>query len=308
MADVLKIGLIGADTSHAPGLAQDFNDETYEHYIPGARLTSFFPGGSPDMELSMSRVEGFTAKIRDTFGAAVRGSIEEVVAENDAILLTSVDGRAHLEQFRKIAPSGKPVFMDKPFAVTSSDARAIAELARQHKVPLMSCSSLRYAPGLVQFLNSRDSGDAVFGADAHGPGPLQETQPGVFWYGIHSAEILYTILGPGCTKVWTVSNEDQDFVTGEWADGRIGTMRCNRKGSKGFGAVLHSPKATRYVDISGHPRPMMPSLAQKIIEMFRTRVSPVPVEETVEIIRFLEAANESRDSGKPVELKAAPSA
>ena len=59
------------------------------------------------------------------------GSIEEVVAASDAILHTSLDGRVHFEQFQRIAAAGqgKPVFVDKPFALRTIDARAIFNVA-----------------------------------------------------------------------------------------------------------------------------------------------------------------------------------
>jgi len=40
-------------------------------------------------------------------------------------MLESADGRVHPEQFRRIAPYGKPVFIDKPLAVSVRDAEEI---------------------------------------------------------------------------------------------------------------------------------------------------------------------------------------
>ncbi len=303
MSDVLKVGLVGADISHAPAFARILNESGYEHSAPGARLTAFYRGGSPDWELSRTRVEEFSAQLRDRFGAVERGSVEEVVDECDAVMIVSGDGRVHLEQFRKAAPSGKPVYINKPFALNSADALAMRDLARRHDVALMSCSALRFAPGLTRYLDSRSSQDTIFGADCYGPGHLEATQLGLFWYGVHSAETLYTILGRGCLRVRTSTTDAQDVAVGEWADGRTGTIRCNRKENKAFGALIHSPRGSRYLDISAHPIPINTPLVRRMVEMFRTRVTPVDLRETLEIVRFLEAANESRETGRAVELK-----
>lgn len=297
----LKIGIIGLDTSHAPAFTELLNDLNHPYHIEGGKVVAAYPGGSPDFELSASRVEGFTAKIRDQFHVAMADSPEEVAEASDAVLLLSVDGRVHLDQFRKIAPYGKPVFVDKPFAVSSEDARAIAELAQAHRIPLVSCSSVRYAQGLADAL-SDDSGGALIGADCYGPLELQPTQPGLYWYGIHTADMLYAALGQGCRQVRTVTNDDHDLVVAEWADGRVGTIRGNRKGNRTFGALIHREKGSRFVDVYAHPKPYYASMLEAVMTMFRTGVPPIDLNETLEVIRFIEAANESRSTGRTVQL------
>lgn len=299
---VLNIGMIGLDTSHAPLFAEMLNDPAHPYHVPGARATVAFPGGSPDFPLSIDRVAGFTAKIEDDFGVRTVGSIKEVAEEADAILLLTVDGRIHAEQFAAVAPYGKPVFIDKPFAVNSGDARAMADLARKHRVPLMSCSSVRWAENLDAAVRAGDQG-GIIGADCCGPMELQPTQPGFFWYGIHMADMLYRCMGPGCTEVRVTANEDHDLAVGVWADGRIGTIRGNRKGNRRFGALLHREQGTEYVDIYAQEKPYFASMLEEVIRMFRTKTPPLYIEETIEVIAFLEAANESRATGAPVRLR-----
>jgi len=299
MKSELKIGIIGLDTSHVIGFTQLLNDPAHAHHVPGAKVISAFAGGSPDFDLSRDRVEGFTRQIVDEYGVELMDSPVEVARACDAVLLTSVDGRVHLEQFRALSGEGKPVFIDKPFAITSSDARQISELATRHEVPLMSSSALRYAAPLVEALAEEIP---VLGADCSGPMDLQPTQPGLFWYGIHSVEILYAAMGPGCRRVTAVSTPNSEFVTGEWQDGRIGTVRGFRGSQRGFQAVLHGPKTSRHIVLGAHPKPADAGLLEAVMRFFHTRVPAVPIAETLEIIRFIEAANSSRESGEPVEL------
>lgn len=296
----LNIGMIGLDTSHCTAFAKLLNDPNHEYHVHGGKIISAFPGGSPDFELSWSRLEKFTSSLRDEYGVQLLDSPEAVAERSDAILLTSVDGRVHLEQFRRIAPFGKPVFIDKPFAVTTADAKEMVRLAAENDVPIMSASSLRYAQGLVDALSGETSD--ILGADCYGPMEIQPTQPGLFWYGIHSAEMLYRILGKGCVQVTASTSEDHELVVGIWEDGRIGTIRGNRAGNKTFGAVIHRNNKTEFVDASLHPKPVYAGLLQAAIDMFQTRVATIDVQETVEIIRFLEAANESRATGKMIKL------
>jgi predicted dehydrogenase len=301
MSDTMKIGMIGLDTSHVVAFAKLLNNANNEYHIPGARIIVAYPGGSPDFELSASRVEGFTNQLRDEFGVAIVDSPEKVAEQSDAIMLESVDGRVHLEQFRRIAPYGKPVFIDKPFAVSSSDAQEMFRLAERHNVPLMSSSSLRYAEALKQGIQNAAKG-AVIGADTYGPMHIVPTQPAFFWYGIHCVDMLYAILGTGCVHVSVETTEHHDVIVGQWKDGRIGVVRGNRKGNGKFGAVIHREKGSDFVDIYSNPKPYYASMLEDILEMFRTRRPGLAPEETLEVIRFIEAANESRETGRKVIL------
>ena len=121
----MKIGIIGLDTSHVSAFTKFLNGTEGEGATSDARVAVAFPGGSPDMAASRDRVAGFTAELRDTYGVSMVDSPEAVAGACDAILLCSVDGRVHRDQFSRIAGAGKPIFIDKPFASTVSDAEGI---------------------------------------------------------------------------------------------------------------------------------------------------------------------------------------
>jgi len=299
----LRIGMIGTDTSHCIHFAKYLNDPEAPHPLEGGRVTIAYPGGSPDFHLSRSRVDGYAAELRNEYGVSIVGTPEEVAEACDAILLTSVDGRVHLEQFRKIARFGKPVFIDKPFAVSSEHARAIADLAEAHHVPLFSASSIRFMEELQSALSAVTDKQSVYGADVFGPMELEETQPGLFWYGIHSVDMLYQILGPGCEKVQAFTNEEHEFVVGIWKDGRVGTVRGNRKGNHTFGASMHTSGGPVFVPVRAETsKPAYVMLLERIIELFTTGRPAVELSETIEAIRFIEAANESRATGNVIFL------
>lgn len=300
MAD-LKIGMIGLDTSHAVAFTKLLNEPDNEHAVKGGKVEIAFPGGSPDFELSASRVEGYTNELRDTYGVTMTETIEEVAEKSDAILLESVDGAQHLEQLRSIIKYKKPVFIDKPFALSSKEANEMVALSEEYGTPIMSTSALRYSEGLQAVLKDTSKGK-IIGADCYGPMKIEDAQPGLFWYGIHPVEMLYAILGEGSETVTTITNEDYDLVSGVWKDGRIGTVRGNRKGNNLFGAVIHFENGTSYVDVSADSTPFYATTLKEVVDFFKDGVSRVPVNETKELVRFIESANESRETGKTVSL------
>lgn len=195
------------------------------------------------------------------------------------------------------------MFIDKPLTVSSEDAEHIFALANREGVPVMSCSSLRYAESLQSKLHGlRETGCTIYGADAMGPMNIEPTQGGLFWYGIHCVEMLYAAMGTGCRQVTAVSSKEHDMVIGLWEDGRQGSVRGNRLKNKTFAALLHTPEGTQYIDAKSTEKPSYAGMLEDVLAFFRTGVSPIASAESLEIIRFIEAANESRDTGRCVSL------
>ena len=295
--DSLKIGMIGLDTSHCPAFVKLLNDATNEFYVPGVKVVKAFPGGSELFSSSMSRVEGFTNELKE-LGVEICDSIEATAEGMDAFLLESVDGRQHLEQFKILAQYGKPVFIDKPFACCFEDAKAIVELAKEKNIPVMTASAIRYAKG-IDILHD---GSEVKACEAFGPMALLDDYRDYFWYGIHSAETLYSFMGAGCKQVKTTSTDTIDMIVGTWSDGRIGTLRGNRVGANGFGCMLTIEGETKFALASGEV-PYYAMMLKKVVPFFQTGVSDIPIEESLEIIAFLEAASQSRtQGGKVIEI------
>jgi len=294
----MKIGMVGLDTSHCPAFTGILNDEKQAYHLPGHRVVAAYPGGSDLFSLSRSRVKGFTDTLLNEYGVRMYPSIRELAKAVDAIFLESVDGRQHLEQFRQMAV-GKPVFIDKPLATSTGDARSLIRVARGTKTPIMSSSSLRYSAGILGLA----AGEHVASCEAFGPAAILEDYPGLFWYGIHSAEVLFSFMGQGCQSVRCVSRPDMDVVVGEWSDGRTGVMRGTRLEKGDFGCVVHTDAGTR----SGLAQPTPPGyycLLQKAVEFFATGVSPIDVQETFAIMAFLEAADRSKEGdGASVSLE-----
>lgn len=297
---VLSVGIVGLDTSHVTQFTRLLNDEGDPFHVPGARVSTAYVGGSSDFPISYTRIPEFRQVVETQYQVPIVSSIEAVVDAVDAILLESVDGRVHLDQFRRIAPAGKPVFIDKPLAVSTADADAILDLAAQYSVPLLSTSALRYAESLTVALE--ELGEVVVGAEFYGPTPWQPPVPGWFWYGIHTVDMLYRSLGPGCRRVLAESTPTSDVLVGVWADGRLGTVRGNRVGNSAFGGSVHGTRKVVAVDTSRDVRPYYAMLLAEIVSLFASRRSPVDPKETREVIRFIEAANESVSTGHWVDL------
>jgi predicted dehydrogenase len=289
----VRVGIIGLDTSHVIEFTRIFNDAADPQHVPGVRVVAAFKGGSPDIESSRTRVDGFTAQLRDKWRIEIVDDIPTLCRMVDAVLLESVDGRVHLEQVKPVLAAHKPVFIDKPLAASYRDAREIARLALEAGVPWFSSSSLRFW-GETQRLKDPEGVGRIYGYSVYGPDPIEPHHPDLMWYGIHAVEMLYTLMGPGCESVSRVSSEGEDVVTGKWNDGRLGVMRGFREGLYAYGITVFGDKSILH---SGdRPETYRPLLVE-VAKFFRARVPPVQPEETLEIFAFMEAADLSKARG-----------
>lgn len=295
-----RIGVIGLDTSHAPAFAKLWNDAKASGLYAKQQIVVAFPGGSPDIESSISRVPKYTEELT-SLGVEIVPSVDDVLSKVDAVIIHSLDGRKHLEQAAPVLKARKPLFIDKPLAGTLDEAIAIKKLADHYQTKWFSSSSLRFSAGFWKYRSDEKLRNGIQGALSWGPCSLESTHPDLFWYGVHGVETLYTAMGVGCESVSRTSSTGTDVVVGKWKGGRFGVFRGNRDTVKdAYGLVIfgaHSDEISTKFD--GYA----PLVAQ-IAQFFDGGLAPVAADETIEMFAFMEAADESkRRNGAPVSIK-----
>jgi len=287
---LIKAGIIGCD-AHALPWTQILNNPGRTGLLAEMTVVAAYPGGSPDIPQSMELLRKSVEPMR-ALGVEMVDSIEALLKKVDVVLLLSIDGRKHLPEAIPVFAARKPVFIDKPLAASLVDAIKIFRLARQYQVPCFSSSALRFAPGTLAVCNDPKLG-AVRGCDAFSPCPIEPHHPDLFWYGIHGVETLFTIMGPGCKSVVRVHADKSDVVVGLWEGGRIGSFRGTREGAHGYGATVFG---SRSVAQAGKFQGYEP-LLEEIVKFFKTGKAPVSPEQTLEILAFMEAAEQSKREG-----------
>ena len=314
-AEPIKVGIIGLDNYQAVAFTQLFHDPKAAGDLAGLKVIAAFPAGSPDIEESMRELPKWVKDIQ-TYGVEIAKSPEDVLKRCDAVLIMSVDGRAHLEQLKPVFKTGKPVYVGRPLAASLADTVEIFRLAKESKTPIFSCSQHRFSPGFIGMKNHPEVGD-VIGADVYGGCPREAHHPDLFWHAVHGIDTLYTIMGPGCVSVTRAATDTADVVTGTWSDGRVGTFRGIRKGPPKYSATVFGSKGVSTAGIYGHGVPVKgivptndeymgyKATAIEIAKFFKTGKPPVSADETTEMFAFMEAADESkRQNGAVVKLEA----
>lgn len=288
MAADLKVGIVGLSV-HSAAFSQILNDPNKKKDLVGCRITALYhPPGNPDVDFTKDQLDKFEKDIV-AMGVKMVGSMDEMIAMVDVVMIETNDGRPHLDEVMPAFKAGKPVFIDKPVAASLKGVLEIYEKAEEYKVPIFTSSALRYVEG-IEDINKGE----VLSASTFSPASLEKSHTDLFWYGIHGVELLYSVMGAGCSEVMQVQHTPaEDLVVGYWDDGRVGIFRGIRKGKGGFGGTVFTENDILTLGTFTGYR----SLVVKIVEFFLTRKAPVPVAETLEIYAFMEAAQESKKRG-----------
>lgn len=289
-ASVIRIGVIGTDSSHLPEFARRI-DALNRAGETRCRVTQMWTDGHHHMPAD--EVAGWRQSALD-LGVAEVNTVDELLAESDGVMVLSVHGDQHLEHARPALVRGLPTYVDKPLTCTAADARALAQLARDGGARCYSASSLRFAREL-ESLKPEGATRAALGdlhaIDAYGPGELNAALPRLFFYAIHTLEMVDALWGPGVAAVRAEASEERDLMALRYRDGRFAQLRMERAGHYAFGATVHGAQATHYfeVDFDG----VYDRLVAGMVGFFAGGAAPASLPDLVENIATLEAAHRS---------------
>ncbi len=212
-------------------------------------------------------------------GVGEAESIEQVVEECDGIVVLSPDNAEKHEELADLPlKSGKPVYIDKPFAPALDAAQRLFAKAEEHKTPLMSASALRYGSA-VEKLYKKDIG-------AGKANYVSVRGPGLFHiYAVHQLEMLVMLMGTGATRVQQVGCEHAVQMVIDYADKRRGSINLMPGHPFALSAVYGEGKS---VSIEGMDD-TFPRFIEAVLAFLDTGKATVPKEETLEIVALIEA-------------------
>ncbi|WP_138484791.1 Gfo/Idh/MocA family protein [Dyadobacter bucti] len=289
-----RVGIIGLDTSHSEVFTRLINGNRAAS--KGFKVVAAYTEGSRDIPSALEMKPGIIKAVKE-MDVEIVGSITELLQKVDVVLLESNDGRIHLEQAVPVLKAGKRIFIDKPLAANLGEAREIFKMAAEFNTPVFSSSALRFEKNVQRVVQGAIG--EVTGADVYAPAEIEPHHLDLAWYAIHGVEMLFTVMGPGCKSVSRVHCDGTDLVTGVWENGSIGTVRAIRKGTAGIAGTAFG---TRGIAQLG-PFETYEPLVEQIVSFFESGKPPVTADETLEIFRFMDAADRSRKkNGKAIHL------
>jgi predicted dehydrogenase len=228
----------------------------------------------------------------------VTDNLEEAAAETEAAFVCDMWGEYHREQALAFLEQGKGVFVDKPLAESSSDARAMIEAAESNGAVLSTCSSLRFDPAMVELKKKIVSS---LGA----PEIVTVCSPcyqDLARYTVHGIEIMMHVVSPNTVvRLRNIgTSQRRHLILLEFADGACGVIHSWE--GHAYSVTAHCPRGQEVVKFSilDSSTPMV----EAVLNSFESGRPVVPYEEALEVVKIIEAAVASRAAGgRVVELQ-----
>jgi predicted dehydrogenase len=218
-------------------------------------------------------------------------SIEEIVDACDALCVLAPSNPEVHERLAELPlKSGKPVYIDKPFAPNRAAAERMFALAERHRTPMFSSSALRFSDQLLDYVRGGEAKPANAVVTWGGGSNFPE-------YAIHQLEMIVSILGTGVSQVLYYGNGSTDMAAFEYADNRRASLT---RGKLGFGAIACGENGSKVMPEMSRT---FENLISALLDFFAGGPVPVPQEQTIEIAAMLDAViRASREPGKWLEL------
>ena len=288
---MLKIGMVGgAKYWHARSfsemfngydadLARRYNFPLYRTRLEGARVTHIWDPDRKAAEL-VAKVCGIENVVSE---------MEDIVGEVDGVIIADDTTMEHQRRAVPFLQAGLPTFVDKPLSPSIEEAEGLVKLAKRYDAPFMSCSALRYAKEVEEFLAEKEKVGEILTGSSICSGDL-------IFYGIHALEQLYVCIGPGIECVQNMGEEGRDIVVITKYDGRKFVLIVYREISYLFQMNLYGTEGWWEVKVEDSDY-FYSNMLRAFLKMVETRELPFPPEETLEIIRTLVSARISARRG-----------
>lgn len=214
---------------------------------------------------------------------------EDVIGQVDAVVIATDIGSEHVARCRPFVEAGVPVFVDKPLVDNEPDLKTFYKWVASG-APIMSSSCMRYAKEYLPYrISTRDLGALRFVSTASHKD----------WerYGIHMAEGIYPIIGPGFLSARNIGGDGRSMVHLKHRDGvEVALANCyDMIGGWGM-LTLAGTSGGAQVKFSDTFYAFKSQL-QAFVDYLRTGVRPFPFEETVELMKIIIAGIRSKQEG-----------
>ena len=286
----IRLGILGTDSSHLIEFSRRIKSLN-EAGKTRCLVTQFWTDGHHDMPAE--KVAEWEAST-EALGVKRAGSRDQVLDQSDGVLVLAVNGHRHFDLSMPCLERGLATYIDKPLTCNLDQAKKLLAAARKSNARCYSASSLRFAREVTDL--PREAIGDIVAIDAIGPGELNASMEGLFFYGVHTIEMVDALFGkPGVTRVRATTDAARDLVDLAYADGRTAHLRLERRGSYDFAATVHGTKSLHQfkVDFAG----VYDRLVEGMCGFFEGGKSPASLRDIVENIAVMEAGNESLRAG-----------
>ena len=227
-----------------------------------------------------------TASWCKKFNVEALGSMEELVEKSDYIIVLSPDYTENKERLSRIPlMSGKPVYVDKTFSPDLKTGVRMFDLAAQFRTPMFSSSALRFTKELAGYPDNKVNRESLEFVATLGPGTYEN-------YSVHQLEMIVVLMGPGATRVKSLSSEHGRLLVAEYPGGRRASVTQMPAAPFQVSLQLKSGESVFISECSD----IFTRMIHAMLDFFETGQPAAPKEETLAIMALIEAGRKALTS------------
>ncbi len=283
---MIRIGILGTDNSHSIAFSRLFNVKGEKSHIAGARVVAIYGlNDKRNREVAeMGKVPTIVKRPTDMLGMV------------DAAVVDFRHGALHYKYARPFIEARIPTFIDKPFSISVAHARKMVELARRKRTPIASFSTIRLGPPVERLKKDLKGVGKVRASIITGPGSSRSEYAGVFFYGVHSVELMLEVFGNKVRSVRAADYDGSVIATVGYKTGAVVTLNIIDKARVPFSAVVFGSKGLAEYDRAGGFAGYYYGM-KLFLKMIRTGKPPIPYNDLILSVRILDAIQKSMDAG-----------
>lgn len=333
--DTIRVGMIRCDVHacwygllFAPAderiLIEHFPQNQYYFYyrhnlkfgtVPGFELAKVYDPFPPHQGITRDASDGRSNAevLAEIFHGKpkVCETLDEVSDDVDLVFIADCleNGEDHFELATPGLKKGVPTFVDKPFAHTLADVRAMIELAKENDTAVMSASLLRFNPVVDQFKNRFAEIETV------GEGFVKGIGLSGLNAVIHGLSLAQHVFGEGVEWVDCMGRIPLEVVRLHYSpsgDERLPhgidvvVLSSHLMGPNcGYQCVAFGPRTGSIVSpwINDYNFPLGGKVVlEKCRQLVRTRQPQVPYASMLELFEIVEAARRAQETGVRIPL------
>ena len=284
---MFKVGILGTENSHAAAFTGLIN--SVETKYPDFKVVALY---GIDNATSQAIVDKYPGDY------TICNSPEEMVDLVDCAMITARHGKYHKPFAMPFIKAGKPVFIDKPFAISNEDAKELLDTAEALGVPVNGGTGCKYCKDFVDFkaeirdtakIGNLKNAVMTFAADVH------SEYGGFYFYGAHLAEMALNCFGYHPNSVTAYLKNDYLSAVVRYDEYDIYLSFAKSYTAVAYGDKSYVFKTIGLADIYDFEM-------SHFTEMVRTGKSPMAREELEMPIKLLNAIEQSLKTGLPVAL------
>ena len=289
MGKTYRVGILGAENSHASAFSGIFNAENGKY--PDIKVVGV--GGIYPEE---------NKKVAEKYGIGlIAEKPEDMIGKIDALMVTARDGAYHAPFAAPFIERGIPAFIDKPFTRSYAEAEKLVALAKQKGVPLTGGSSVKscYDVRMLRYLEQKaEKAGELHGGNVTAPLSMENEYGGFWFYASHLAEISLSVFGYDPVAVTAFRRQNDVIALVDYE--HFSVTNAFVDGCYSYNATIYRKGKDEFRDIDigmcyEHE-------CEEFSLMLTHGIMTYSYDQLIKPVRYLEAIKESFETGKTVEI------